>query len=149
MFRYRLVTGLLVLGVFFGFGSGIASVVHHARGGGGCHSSWRDRREEHLAQLERRFARACVDAARTGAPGPAPHAATAPTPGPSAGYYAAPQWGPPPGWAYGAPWAVAPGYALAPPGTFAPGFALAPPAPPAAFAPAPAPIGAPPAPALP
>jgi len=141
MFRYRLVTGLLVLGVFFGFGSGFASVVHHARGGGGCHSSWRDRREEHLAQLERRFARACVDASRTGAPGAAPHAAAAPaTPGPSAGYYAAPQWGPPPGWAYAAPWGVAPGYA-APPAAFALGYALAPPAPlvapPAATAPAP------------
>ena len=133
MFRYRLVTGLLVLGVFFGFGSGIASVVHHAHGGG-CHSSWRDRRDERLAHLERRFARACVDAARIGAPGAAQQQAAA-TPGPSAGYYAAPQWGPPPGWAYAAPWAVAPGYAP-PPAALAPA--------PAAI-PAPAPAIAPPA----
>lgn len=126
MFRHRLVTGLLVLGVFFGFGSGFASVAMHARGGG-CHSSWRDRREEHLAQLEQRFARACVNASRSAAPAANAAAVAAPAAQAVPTYYPAPQWGPPPGWAYGAPpWAVAPGYGPPPPAFAPPAAPLAP-----------------------
>jgi hypothetical protein len=85
MIRYRIARFLLVLGMVFGFGSGIASVAWHAHHGG-CHgggAAW-GQHDAYREQLTAEFADACVAAARRATPAPAPTPAVAPQAAPAA-----------------------------------------------------------------